>query len=131
MEREGEGQRRDLGHQRGYIHRLDREATTFFFTNFPEEVKAIDLWPRFARFGRVGEVFIPKKVDKQGKRFGFVKYREVKDEIELLRSISNIWVKSFKLRVNLSKFKRQTEKVQQDGTHQGGGVKARQGGGVM
>jgi hypothetical protein len=59
----------------GYVHRLDKEATSFFFTNFPDHVKAVDLWPRFARFGRVGEVFIPAKVDKQGKRFGSVKYR--------------------------------------------------------
>ncbi|MCI87974.1 hypothetical protein A2U01_0109259, partial [Trifolium medium] len=48
----GEGAR---AHQKGYVHRLDRVATSFFFTNFPEDVKAVDLWPRFARFGRVGE----------------------------------------------------------------------------
>jgi hypothetical protein len=41
----------------------------------------------FARFGRVGEVYIPNKVDKQGKRFGFVKFREVRDEVELLRML--------------------------------------------
>jgi hypothetical protein len=57
----------------------------------------------------VGEVFIPAKVDKQGNRFGFVKYREVKDAKELLRSISNIWIDSFKLRINLSKFLKRTE----------------------
>jgi hypothetical protein len=39
--------------QHGYVHRLDKVATSFFFTNFPEEVKAIDLWPRFAKYGRV------------------------------------------------------------------------------
>jgi hypothetical protein len=95
-EREGVGERRRANRQ-GYVHRLDKEATTYFFTNFPDEVKAVDLWPRFARFGRVGEVFIPAKVDKQGNRFGFVKFREVKDAKELLRSISNIWIDSFKL----------------------------------
>jgi hypothetical protein len=52
----------------------------------------------------VGDVYIPKKVDKQGHRFGFVKYREVSDATELLRSISDIWIGSFKLRVNRSKF---------------------------
>jgi hypothetical protein len=55
----------------------------------------------------VGEVFIPAKVDKQGKRFGFVKYRDVQDAKELLRSISNIWIDSFKIRINLSKFSKQ------------------------
>jgi hypothetical protein len=37
-----------------------------------------------------GEVYILNKVDKQGKRFGFVKFREVRDAIELLRMLSNI-----------------------------------------
>jgi RNA recognition motif-containing protein len=54
----------------------------------------------------VGDVYIPKKVDKQGCRFGFVKFRGVKDALELLRSISNIWIGSFKLRVNRSKFRK-------------------------
>jgi hypothetical protein len=64
------GGRKNDGKRRGYVHRLDKVATSFFFTNFPEEVKAVDLWPKFARFGRVGEVYIPDKRDKQGRRFG-------------------------------------------------------------
>ncbi|KAK2442416.1 hypothetical protein QL285_013611 [Trifolium repens] len=102
-EREGVGESSKANRQ-GYVHRLDKSATSYFFTNFPDDVKAVDLWPKFARFGRVGEVFIPAKVDKQGKRFGFVKFREVRDATELLRCISNIWIDSFKLRINLSKF---------------------------
>jgi hypothetical protein len=110
VDREGLREK-SIDNRHGYVHRLDKEATSFFFTNFPDHVKAVDLWPRFARFGRVGEVFIPAKVDKQGKRFGFVKYREVKDAKELLRTISNIWIDSFKLRINLSKFNRKTEQL--------------------
>jgi RNA recognition motif-containing protein len=94
---------------RGYVHRLDQVATSFFFTNFPAEVNEEDLWKHFARYGRVGEVYIPKKVDKQGRRFGFVKYRDIKDAAEatdLLRCISDIWFGTFKLRVNRSRFKK-------------------------
>ncbi|MCI06753.1 RNA recognition motif, partial [Trifolium medium] len=101
----GEGSR---SRPRGYVHRLDQVSTSFFFTNFPEDVKVVDLWPRFAHFGRVGEVYIPNKVDKQGHRFGFVKFRDVSDATDLLRRISNIWVDSFKLRVNLAKFRKNT-----------------------
>jgi RNA recognition motif-containing protein len=88
----------------GYVHRLDQEATSIFFTNFPCDIKAVDLWPKFARFGRVWEVYIPDKLDKQGRRFGFVKYRDVRDAREQLNLVSNIWIGSFKLRVNLSRF---------------------------
>ncbi|MCI31071.1 hypothetical protein A2U01_0052282, partial [Trifolium medium] len=83
-----------------------------------------------ARFGRVGEVYIPLKVDKQGRRFGFVKFRDVVDAIELLRSLSNIWIGSFKLRINLSKFSRRIDPEQKEESQKGvfrsaggGGVK--------
>ncbi|GAU32574.1 hypothetical protein TSUD_218310 [Trifolium subterraneum] len=128
-EGESGGQWRVKGQQQGYIHRLDREATSYFFTNIPHDVKAVDLWPRFARFGRVGEVYIPDKVDKRGGRFGFVKFREVRDATELLRSISNIWIGSFKLRINLSKFERRNANVQTaEGRTVGEGGKHVQGG---
>ncbi|MCH84933.1 RNA recognition motif, partial [Trifolium medium] len=90
----------------GYLHRLDGVSTSFFFTNFPEDVKVLDLWSSFAKFGRVGDVFIPKKLDKQGRRFGFVKFREVRDEEELLSWISDIWLGTYKLRVNRTRFRR-------------------------
>jgi RNA recognition motif-containing protein len=108
---------------------------SYFFTNFPDDVKAVDLWPRFAKFGWVGEVFIPAKVDKQGKRFGFVKFREVQDAKELLRMLSNIWIDSFKLRINLSKFGRRTEprqsEVEQKKVVSEGSTEIRHGGGQI
>jgi hypothetical protein len=62
------------------------------------------LWKVFARYGRVGEVFIPKKLDKWGGRFGFVKFMEVKNVEELSRRLGDVWLGTFKLRVNLSRF---------------------------
>ncbi|MCH80358.1 RNA recognition motif [Trifolium medium] len=88
----------------GYVRRLDKEATSFFFTNFSEEALAGDLWKKFARFGRVGEVYIPQKLTKWGCRFGFVKYKEVKNVVELERSLGDVWMGTFKLRINLSRF---------------------------
>jgi RNA recognition motif-containing protein len=73
-------------------------------TNFPDDVNVNDLWFEFGRFGYVGEVYIPKKLNKQGRRFGFVKYREVRDALDLLFRLEDIWFGSFKLRVNLTRF---------------------------
>ncbi|GAU48287.1 hypothetical protein TSUD_236570 [Trifolium subterraneum] len=64
---------------------MDQISTPFFFTNFPEEVGWGDLWKLFARYGSVVDVFIPKKVDKWGRKFGFVKFKEVKE----VESLSN------------------------------------------
>jgi RNA recognition motif-containing protein len=92
------------GKRKGYVQRLDQASTSFFFTNIPDDVKAVDLWPKFAHFGRVGEVYIPEKRDKQGSRFGFVKYRDVRDAREQLDLISDIWVGTYKIRVNIARF---------------------------
>jgi RNA recognition motif-containing protein len=111
-EREGLGKRVEGETSRarpsGFVRRLDRETTSYFITNFPKETKVTELWSKFSRFARVGEVYIPNKLDKQGCRFGFVKFKDVKDAVELLRRISNIWLGSFKIRVNLAKFHKNT-----------------------
>jgi hypothetical protein len=44
----------------------------------------MELWQKFWSFGGMGEVFNPKRVDKQGRHFGFVKFRDVRDDVELL-----------------------------------------------
>jgi RNA recognition motif-containing protein len=112
-EREGLGKRSEGETSRakpsGFVRRLDQETTSYFITNFPEEAKTTELWSKFSRYARVAEVYIPNKLDKQGRRFGFVKFRDVIDAVELLRKISNIWMGSFKIRVNLSKFHKNSE----------------------
>jgi hypothetical protein len=99
----------------GYVKKLDRESTSFFFTNFPEETLAVDLWKIFVKFGRVGEVFIPKKLNRWGERFGFVKYMEAKDVEDLSRRLGEVWLGTYKLRINLSRFAKGSTSVPQTG----------------
>ncbi|MCH98679.1 RNA recognition motif, partial [Trifolium medium] len=94
VEREAEGSRRGrsrarspIGRPHGYIHRVDQSAISFFVTNFPVDCNTEDLWKAFARYGRVGDVYIPSKVDKWGKRFAFVNFLEVKEVSELTQSM--------------------------------------------
>jgi hypothetical protein len=65
------------------------------------------------KYGRVREVYIPKKLDKRGCRFGFVKFLEVKDVDELCDNLQEVWLGSFKLFVNRPRFNR-SEKVSVD-----------------
>jgi hypothetical protein len=92
--------------RREYLQHLDKVTTSFFFTNFPEDASSEVLWKLFLKFGRVGEVYIPKKLDKRGRRFGFVKFKEVGDVEELSERLRDVWLGSFKLLVNLSRFAR-------------------------
>jgi len=92
-------------------HCLDKVTTSFFVTNFPDEVSNTDLWKLFINFGRVGEVFIPKKLDKWGRRFAFVKFWEVLFVEELAESLKDVWCGDHKLKVNMARFEREDKKV--------------------
>jgi RNA recognition motif-containing protein len=103
----------------GFVRRLNNEAITYFFTNFPEETMVVDLWRVFAKYGRVGEVYVPNKVDKWGWRFGFAKFLEVQNVEELSSKLEEVWCGSFKLKVNLSRFGRNSNLKNSD--HHGAG----------
>jgi RNA recognition motif-containing protein len=85
----------------------NQDVTSFFFTNIPEEASHSDLWKLFAKFGYVGEVFLPNKLDKFGRRFGFVKYKEVLKVVDLAARLENVWFDNVKLKVNLARFRRE------------------------
>ncbi|MCI25192.1 RNA-binding protein 25-like, partial [Trifolium medium] len=82
------------------------KTTTFFITNFPEDAAAEELWRLLRRYWKLGEIYIPSKRDKHGKRFGFAKYVEVENSHNLLKKIEGTWMGTYKLRANLSKFKK-------------------------
>jgi RNA recognition motif-containing protein len=93
-----------------YHLRMDQISTSFFITNFPEQLGWGDIWKIFTRYGSVSDVFIPKKVDKWGRRFGFVKFKEVRDVEELGRKLDDVWFGDIKIEVNRAKFSKDDQK---------------------
>jgi hypothetical protein len=89
----------------GYRNNIER-TTSYFITNFPPETNASDLWKLFIKYWRVGEVYIPNKLDRVGKRFGFARFEDVKDRQTLLKNIEGTWIGTYKIRANLPKFSR-------------------------
>jgi hypothetical protein len=107
----GEGSPRvSTAKKKGFFHHLDRITTSFFFTNLPDDANSEDLWKLFLKFGRVAEVYIPKKLDKRGMRFGFVKFKDVAEVEALSDRLKDVWIGSFKLWVNRSRFGRSESK---------------------
>lgn len=100
------------GKRPGYVKHLDMFATSFFFTNLPEGFKVSELYTIFWRFGKVGEVYVPLKADRYGRRFGFVKFLEVEDEVELGSRLEEAWLGETRLKVQKAKFGRQEKLVQ-------------------
>ncbi|GKV49694.1 hypothetical protein SLEP1_g56430 [Rubroshorea leprosula] len=88
----------------GYNWKIYNQATPLYFTNFPDDWSYGDMWRTFAKYGRVYDIYSPTKKDKNGKRFGFVRFLEVKNEAELEHQLGQIRIGVQKLRVNRPKY---------------------------
>jgi len=60
----------------------------------------------FQKWARVKDVFISRRLNKWGKRFGFVRFFGVRDERSLERDLDQIYIGSRKLYVNIPKYRR-------------------------
>ncbi|GLU11951.1 hypothetical protein SLE2022_286680 [Rubroshorea leprosula] len=89
-----------------YDSGLLKSATSYLFTNFPQNRSPKRLWYLFATYGaglgRIVDVFIPKKKDRKGNCFGFVRISGVKDKGRLEKSLKMICFGTEKLRVTLA-----------------------------
>lgn len=90
--------------RRSFFDHLDSSTISFFFTHFPSKMKVSKLWQLFNSYGVVGEVFVPKKLDKWGKRFGFVKFKNVTNMELLELQLEEVWWGDSKLKVNKARF---------------------------
>ncbi|GKV06521.1 hypothetical protein SLEP1_g18404 [Rubroshorea leprosula] len=120
----GNRQERGNGHSRrrsekrqeawGYDKRVYNQATVFFFTNFPDEWSYGSMWETFCKHGRVLDIYSPPRKSKLGKRFGFVRFLDVKNEGVLERQLDQIRVGMTKLWVNRPRFRETKERSRED-----------------
>jgi len=101
----GIGLRQENDHQRRNW-RDETDITSFYFTRFPEDVTEMELWTQFRKWGEVKEIFIPKQRNKEGRRYGFVRFKGVSDKRRTKRNLDNIIVGGLKLHVNIPKYGR-------------------------
>ncbi|KAL4555547.1 hypothetical protein LXL04_038169 [Taraxacum kok-saghyz] len=85
---------------------LGGKACTFFFTNFPEFWETTGLWQEFRRIGTVVDVFVARKRNKTGRKFGFVRFLKVQDVGKMEQELNNLWMNKFKLKANVAKYGR-------------------------
>ena len=62
-----------------YEARSDSQVATIFLYGIPEDAKGRDIWSVYKECGRIIDIVLPKKRDKRGKRFGFVKTTDEKE----------------------------------------------------
>ncbi|KAK8469885.1 hypothetical protein PHAVU_004G009401 [Phaseolus vulgaris] len=83
--------------------------TTFFFSNFPNGYGEKDMFKIFQRWARVKEVYISHRLNKWGRRFGFVRLFDVKNVVKLEKELDQIYIGNRKLFVNIPKYRRHQE----------------------
>jgi len=59
---------------------VDHDFFTFFFSNFSHGLSEKDMTKVFQKWARVKEVFISHKLNRWGRRFGFVSFYGVKND---------------------------------------------------
>lgn len=79
---------------------------TFFFTSIPDEYRSKDMYDMFKKFGDIDEVIIPRNLDKNRRRYGFVRFFSVRNLDFLATKLDVLFLGSRKLFVNTPRFKR-------------------------
>ncbi|GKV12444.1 hypothetical protein SLEP1_g23583 [Rubroshorea leprosula] len=93
--------KRDKG---GLSKGLLKQTTSFFIANFPEEWKQKDMWKEFKKYGRVIQIYIANKNDKWGRKFGFVRFLNIRNPREMELNLSKIQVGDRRLQANLAMY---------------------------
>nr|GEX27543.1 reverse transcriptase [Tanacetum cinerariifolium] len=81
-----------------------RLSCNIFITNFPKQLSTKDLWSTCAQYGTVLDVYIPKKVSKQGKPFAFARFNKFSDVDQLIKNLRLVWLRDFHLYANVTRF---------------------------
>jgi len=102
--REREGHRRKTEEHRNFFS--VNNYSTFFFSNFPGGFGEYDMLKIFQKWARVKEVFISKRLNRWGRRFGFVRLFDVENVFCLEKQLDQIYIGNMKLYVNIPKYRR-------------------------
>ena len=111
--REGNGKQQSYARTNWRDH---HNISSFYFTRFPEEATEAELWQHFKKVGDVREVFISRKRNRSGRRYGFARFKGVDDVKQLERRLDNIVLGGLKLYVNIPKYERDTHEGRQPET---------------
>ena len=84
----------------------DNSFTTFFFSNFPDSHVEYEMLKFFQKWARVKEVFISRRRNRWGSRFGFVRFFGIENVVSLERELDSSYVGKMKLYVNLPRYRR-------------------------
>nr|GEX51732.1 nucleotide-binding alpha-beta plait domain-containing protein [Tanacetum cinerariifolium] len=107
----GEGEEQAKGEGKEKRKHVPRNnMVNYYFTNFPLEGNEDYLCKVFAEVGELVDVYVARKMNKAGLRFGFVRFLQVGNPKVLDKNLNQIRYGRFKLRANIAKFERYSSK---------------------
>ncbi|KAK8707429.1 hypothetical protein V6N13_058490 [Hibiscus sabdariffa] len=81
------------------------EIVTLYVGNLPEKLHWSGLRQAFGRHGDIVDSYIAKKVNREGKRFGFVRYSNRIDINRAIERLDGFKLYGYRLSVSFAKFK--------------------------
>ncbi|KAK2421773.1 heterogeneous nuclear ribonucleoprotein A0 [Trifolium repens] len=99
-----------------------KSSDNFYFTNFPEQISHFYLKKAFEVCGILEKVYVAKKRNVHGQKYGFVRFSNVKNVSKLLIAINDIHFGQFRIWARVARFDKPP--VGMDGMgHEWGGTK--------
>nr|GEV15106.1 RNA-directed DNA polymerase, eukaryota, reverse transcriptase zinc-binding domain protein [Tanacetum cinerariifolium] len=95
-----------MGSQHSKEDEVQKISTSAFVTKFPDQFTAKELWNTCKQYGYVVDAFIPNRISKAGKQFGFIRFTKVFDAECLVNNLCTIWVGRHKIHANVARFQR-------------------------
>ncbi|KAF5815065.1 putative RNA recognition motif domain, nucleotide-binding alpha-beta plait domain superfamily [Helianthus annuus] len=86
------------------IYPGSRNIIKFFISNLPEGCTPWELRCGLSGYGDISDTYVARKRDKNGSRFGFASFKDVKDKAEVLKSLKGAKLGGCKLKVNIARF---------------------------
>nr|GEW07009.1 nucleotide-binding alpha-beta plait domain-containing protein [Tanacetum cinerariifolium] len=99
-----------------------RISTSIYISNIPDSIFAKDIFYACKQYGHVVDSFIPFKRDKNGKRFGFVRFINVFNKERLVDNLCTVWIGRYKMQANIAHFQRSQGKSSSNVKQNGGYV---------
>ncbi|KAJ0609348.1 putative nucleotide-binding alpha-beta plait domain superfamily, RNA-binding domain superfamily [Helianthus annuus] len=87
----------------------NKDITKYYVARLPGNRSSKDISEVLGTLGDIARVYIARKRDKSGYRYGFASFKGVKYTRELEKRMSNVWMGIFKLFINVAKFTKENE----------------------
>ncbi|MCH96565.1 RNA recognition motif, partial [Trifolium medium] len=83
-----------------------KRYVSFYFTNFPAQLSNFYLRKGFEVCGMLEDVYVPKKRNKYGEPYGFVRFSNVRDVTKLMRALNAVFFGHYRVRARVASFDR-------------------------